>query len=255
MLAATIKEFFTQATMDLDATPQTNPLLWWLAVLIQTEVLDDQTRWCVAQLQDNLEFPQKLEAIDYYARALVLECAFYDWINDTSLQNGSQAQKEKIVQSLDQVSLDWVDEDRERPLMDFQEDTRDMASAEWQLCAAYIRPVLMKWLSERTVGPLSIVGKLHRGESVFCSPRKRFGVRLMIYEDYTTDPRVSVCYPALVGTYVTIQEANKAAQKYLQEEIGPKQDARKWDEVYETDGKIRIRAIYHDDANDARAIV
>jgi hypothetical protein len=47
-LAATVKEFFGQAVMDTGATPQTNVLLWWLAILIQTEVLDNQPHWCVA---------------------------------------------------------------------------------------------------------------------------------------------------------------------------------------------------------------
>jgi hypothetical protein len=253
-LAATVKEFFAQAVMDTSATPKTNLLLWWLAVLIQTEVLDNQPRWYVAQLLDNLEFPQKLEAIDHYARSLVLECSFYQWINDTSPVNGSQAQKEKVVQSLDRVPLDWVEQDRERPPVDFRQEALEVASAEWQLCTAYIRPILVKWLRERTVGPMSVVIELRRGGLVPLPPRKHFGVKMKIYEDYTTDPRMSVCYPALVGTWATIKQANKAARECLQEELGPKQEARKWDEVYETGGRVRIRAIYRDDANDAKAI-
>lgn len=63
-----VKEFFTLVIMDANATPRTNPLLWWLAMLIQTEVLDHQPRWQLEGVQDHLDLPSKLEAIDHYAR-------------------------------------------------------------------------------------------------------------------------------------------------------------------------------------------
>ena len=43
--AETVKEFFTLAIMDTEARPTNNPLVWWLAVLIHTEVLDNQPHW------------------------------------------------------------------------------------------------------------------------------------------------------------------------------------------------------------------
>jgi hypothetical protein len=101
---------------------------------------------------------------------------------------------------------------------------------------------------------MSVVIQLRRAGLVPHSSSKRFGVKVEICEDYTTHPRMGVCYPALVGERATIKQANTAAREYLRDELGPEQQARKWDEVYETGGRVRIRAIYRDDANDAKAI-
>ncbi|KAA8648371.1 hypothetical protein EYZ11_007325 [Aspergillus tanneri] len=93
-------------------------------------------------------------------------------------------------------------------------------------------------------GLMSIVIKLHRGKSVLFTQKKQYCVKVVIYEDYRVDPLVADCYPALVATKAIIKNANQAAREYLQEELGPKHVARKWDEVYETGEKIRIRAVY-----------
>ncbi|RHZ49401.1 uncharacterized protein CDV56_106182 [Aspergillus thermomutatus] len=103
--------FFVKMIKDATATPHTNPLVWWLAVLIQTEVLGDQPRWKLAGLQDTLSFSPKLEAIDHYARVLVLEDAFYRG-------DLSPAEKEDLQDSLNQVSISWIDQDAERPPVD-----------------------------------------------------------------------------------------------------------------------------------------
>jgi hypothetical protein len=57
----TVKEFFTLVIMDANATPQTSPLLWWLAMLVQTEVLGHPPSWQLEGLQPHLDLPGQLE--------------------------------------------------------------------------------------------------------------------------------------------------------------------------------------------------
>ncbi|KAL4913992.1 hypothetical protein BDW62DRAFT_205040 [Aspergillus aurantiobrunneus] len=82
-------------------TPQTNPLLWWLAVLVQIEVLDDQPRWLLAALRDTLDFMQKLEAIDHYARVTVLETSFFEWIHRGGSHAATEKEKDSVIALLD----------------------------------------------------------------------------------------------------------------------------------------------------------
>jgi hypothetical protein len=77
---------------------------------------------------------------------------------------------------------------------------------------------------------------------------------LEIYEAFSTDPCIADCYPARVDVKSTIKKANTAARKYLRDEFGSKRDAQMWHEVYHDDGRVRIRAVYQDFANDAKAI-
>ncbi|GIK07211.1 hypothetical protein Aspvir_002867 [Aspergillus viridinutans] len=247
--------FFVKIIKDATATPHTNPLVWWLAVLIQTEVLDDQPRWTVADFQDTLSFSQKLAAIDHYARILVLEDAFYRWIEIPG--NISPAEKKKLQDSLDQVSISWIDQDAERPPVDplaMVRSFRQMASPEWRAYTEYIEPIFAEWLTGQSTGPMSTVILLLHGKLNTPSYRKVYKVKMQIEEDFSVDPMMAACYPAEVETRATIEQANKEARRCIRDELGPKYASLKWDEVYDTSGMIRIRAIYRDEANDARAL-
>jgi len=252
--AQTVKEFFTIVIMDADATPKTNPLLWWLAILIQTEVLETQPRWEIAEIRDMLDFPGKLEAIDHYSRVLILDYAYHHWMYDKSPQGAPDSVKIKVTESLDAISIDWVDQDQERPHVDLLEEIRMYPSSAWTLCHSYIDPILTQWLTDQSTGPICDVIKLRRKKLVLFKQRKRYCIKLEIYEDFTTDPCIADCYPARVVTKMTVDEANKAARKALRDELGGKNDARLWHEVYDGDGRVRIRAVYKDLGNNAKAI-
>ena len=240
--------------LDSDATPTNNPLLWWLVVLIQTEVMDNQPRWEVEGVQKTLDFSQKLEALDHYTRVLILDYAYHAWMNDHSSGGASQSDKEKITKYLDTVSLEWVAQDQERPQLSYIEEFKLSNSWEWIQCSSYIHPILAQWLTDRSRGPMSDIIKLRRRKLVLFKQQRRYCVKMEIHEDFTTDPRIADCYPAHVATKSTIEKANQAAQNALMDELGGKPDARIWHEVYEDDGRVRIRAVYKDSANNAKAI-
>jgi hypothetical protein len=154
---------------------------------------------------------------------------------------------------LDAVSLDWVDQDQERPLVNFWAEFDASLSAAWTLCYSYINPILTNWLTDQTPGPICDVIKLRQGKLVLLQ-HLRYRVMLEIYEGFTTDPCIADCYPAHIATKSTNKQANMSARKSLGDELGEKTDARMWHEVYHDDGRVRIRAVYQDSANNAKAI-
>jgi hypothetical protein len=173
---------------------------------------------------------------------------------DQSPQGASQSDKIKVTESLDTVSLDWVDQDQERPPVDFWEDFRASSSPAWSSCYSYIDPILTNWLTDHTPGPICDVIKLRQGKLVLFQQRQRYCVKMEIYENFTTDPCIADCYPARITARSTIEQANQAARESLGDELGQKEDARIWHEVYHDDGRVRIRAVYQDEANNAKAI-
>jgi hypothetical protein len=247
--------FFVKVIKDPTATPHTNPLAWWLAVLIQTEVLDDQPRWEVAALKDTLSFSQKLEAIDHYARVLILEDSFYRWVY---MPGGEpRAERIKVQDSLNQVDIGWVDQDAERPPVDdlgMLESHRQVGSPEWKAYTEYIGPIFHEWLTDQTKGPMSTVIRLLHKKLGPPSYKKVYRVMMQIEENFTVDPTIADCYPAEEQTTATIEQANKVARRCIREELGSKSDSVKWDEVYDTRGMVRVRAIYRNEFDDARAV-
>jgi hypothetical protein len=243
-----IEEIFMAAITDANATANTNPLLWWLAVIIQTEVLGNQSR---LEVDDRLDFLGKLEAIDHYSRALVLNFAFNSWLGE---KGTSQADKEKVIRALDSVSLDWVDQDQE-PQINPMDNSEMVNSQAWQSCSSYINAIFDRWLTDHSSGPICDVTKLRR--RTLAPPVEqvtRYCVKMEIYEDFTLDPCIADCYPAYITKKPTVELANTAARKALEDELGPREDAYMWNEAVGSDGMIRIRAVYLDDANNAKAI-
>ncbi|KAF4169695.1 hypothetical protein CNMCM6936_006854 [Aspergillus lentulus] len=239
--------FFVKMVKDATATTHTNPLAWWLAVLIQTEVLDDQPRWTGAGVQDTLSFAQKLEAIDHYARVLVLEDAIYRG-------DLSPNQKEDLQSSLNQVTISWIDQDAERPAVDPRQALFESVSHKWRTYTEYMRPIFAEWLTGQSPGPMSTVILFLHGKLETPWYKKVYIVKMQIEEVFSIDPMMAACYPAEVDTKATIEEANTAARMCIRDELGPKNASLKWDEVFDGSGMIRIRAIYRDEANDARAV-
>ncbi|PKX91200.1 uncharacterized protein P174DRAFT_395145 [Aspergillus novofumigatus IBT 16806] len=214
---------------------------------LKTEVLDDQPRWTVAGLQDTTSFSQKLEAIDHYARVLVLEDAIYRG-------DLSPAQKEDLQNSLNQVSISWIDQDAERPAVDLRQTLLDSVSHKWRTYTEYMRPIFAEWLTGQSTGPMSTVILFLHGKLETPSYNKVYKVKMQIEEYFSIDPMMAACYPDEVGTTATIEEANKEARRCIRDDFGPKKAALNWDEVYDERGMIRIRAIYRDETNDARAV-
>ncbi|KAJ9640280.1 hypothetical protein H2199_005819 [Coniosporium tulheliwenetii] len=238
-----IEEFFLTAIMDPNPTPTTNPLLWWLVVLIQSEVLENQARLPIPDLVDHLDFPAKLEALDHYSRALILDHAFQSWCNLRPPLTPKSEWKEEVVRTLDKVSLDWVDEDRDPPSATIGDHNRLLDSPAWSLCCSHINHSFDQWLTDSSSGPMREIINLSQGtlpqrsEEREMRPERveeqRFCYRAMMHitEYFTIDPVVADCYPAHITTRGTAELVNTAAREALECEFGSKSEAYQWDEV------------------------
>lgn len=81
-----------------------------------------------------------------------------------------------------------------------------------------------------------------------------YKVKRQVEEDFSLDPMMAICCPHEVDTQTKIEEANKEARECICNELGPKKASLNW-EVCDKSRIIRIRAVYRDEANDARVVV
>lgn len=80
-VAGMVDEFFLLVLRDPTPTARANPLLWWIAIHVHCEIEHPQPRLSILGLEDKLDFPTKLEALDHYARVLIFHCTFIAWAN------------------------------------------------------------------------------------------------------------------------------------------------------------------------------
>ena len=110
-----VEEFLFLVIRDPHPTSRTNPLLWWIAVLIHAEVNDPQPRLPSPGLEDTLSFSTKLEALDHYARVFVFHQNFMHWTSRPGTFQPLPTWKHEVPLCVDAANISWVDRDREMP--------------------------------------------------------------------------------------------------------------------------------------------
>jgi hypothetical protein len=179
--------FLVRVVTEDSATARTNPIVWWLVVLIQTEVVESQPVWTVAELKDELDFPHKVQAIDHYRRILILDIGYSQWIRDRSPQWGGEDEKQDMRESLNEVNLDWIDQDQDRlqmNMIDNYQELRQYHSPVWTMCMSCMYAFLSKWLRDETIGPMADVIRLHLEKLVLFRLQTRYAVKAEIYEGF-----------------------------------------------------------------------
>ena len=121
---------------------------------------------------------------------------------------------------------------------------------------------LLEWLTDRTTSPMADVIRLQLKQLILVEQRARYTVEVRhathsrdVGDD--SDMSSSLLFPNGLGTdevYDTVEEVNKEAKSWVKFEIeGITEDAEvewqtttatKSNEIYDTTGKIRIRAVY-----------
>jgi hypothetical protein len=206
-------------------------------------------------MEDVLDFPGKLEALNHYARVLTLQVAFQSWLN---LKPPAPSEwKVEVTQGLDKRSMEWVDEDQERPQANSWDEELMVMSPAWQSCISHVQDFVHEWLVLGSRGPMHEILRLRqasRGEATAEKvARLEYRVMMQIYENFTRSPVICDIYPYLCATKKTVEEANRAARRALTGELGSKKDAWQWDEMLRADGTTKIRAVFLDLANNAKA--
>ena len=100
-----------------------------------------------------------LEAINHYARVLVLDLMVHTWkpADYQSTFFGSESKtKSHVISWIDDKARDlsWVDEDTERPAIPVDYEEAELADPAWQECLAYLQGLGHAWLVDDTRGPL-----------------------------------------------------------------------------------------------------
>jgi hypothetical protein len=261
-----IEAFILGALKDAAPTVKTNPLLWWLAFLVQTEVIEPQPRVLVDGLVDTLDFYAKLEALDHYSRVLLLDHSFRSWCYASPSLAPKREWVQDVVTTLDRVSIHWIDEDKEPPSSN--EDDRNLTpnSPGWIACLDHIVPILDDWLGETSAGPMREITRLRRriipdrvqevqNEELESNDQLRYKLMVQIVEGFTSDAWINDCYPMVIATIKSLEFAKAKALSYIKNEFGRQEDAYRWEEVTEDVNMFTIRAIYMNMGNDAKVTV
>ncbi|EXJ93251.1 hypothetical protein A1O3_01808 [Capronia epimyces CBS 606.96] len=117
--------------IDPRPTPSTNPLLWWLIVLVQSAMGPLQQYDCISrgQFQENIlpmdiDVRTRVEAVQLYAKVLILNRAFRKWgppNRDWILEVGND---------LNMVDTMWLNEDTDQRPPE-ERDSRTCDSKAW----------------------------------------------------------------------------------------------------------------------------
>ena len=144
--------------MQENPTPQNNPLLFWVALCLQTEEFGNQQRLEINghESKDEFTMKEKLEALVHYARVFIMDHAYQSWLlSDSVPQEGKIA----LETALSSDRWDWINHGLPRPA-DQQGDPADFAQPHWQAFKTHFEALHSKWLVKGSNSPISIILEL-----------------------------------------------------------------------------------------------
>lgn len=280
-ISGAAKEIFVNAIMDPDPSPHTNPILWWLFI-----INDSQPELPIGGLDKHfvpdLSFDVQLEAFNHYARILTLELPLHDW---ESLKTSNPVLADEFLRTKDAIfafvhskSEHWIDEDDNRNFQLLLYEKFHMDSPAWQHIRKLLHSLVDAWLVHDCYGPVrEILGfldgvavnrerrqalVLSGTQPVSSSQADQYHVIVQCWNIYTVRldgdsrntgmPITSKPHPQ--GVYTSAIEANEEARRAIAAKFGPRSYAKRWNEHLRDDGTVRIRAIYIDLADNAKIV-
>ena len=141
-----INSFCLNIIMHQDATWNTNPLLFWVALLLQTEEFGDQPRLEFGDLRDELTMREKLEALVHYARVFIIDHAFTTW----QLSDSVPQEWKKAVQT-------EVNSEMRRSDAKNKGDPADFDQPHWQSFKDHFDGFRVKWLTKDSTTPIGVI--------------------------------------------------------------------------------------------------
>jgi hypothetical protein len=132
-----VAELVTHLITDPAATFRTNPLLWWVGVLVQSSLQTDgddyisRGRFNLNILTMDMDIEERLEALLHYSKVFVLDHSMKTW-------KTSARRMDEVRASMAAVDLEWLNaDDDQRPAA--SADTRTCQSAEWKDVVEHVR--------------------------------------------------------------------------------------------------------------------
>lgn len=287
------KDFFILALTDPKPSPRTNPILWWLAVLIHNGDVDLLPGMPIAGIRKssarNVDLNNKLEALDDFARVLILEVLMHTWIPSDmghrvswppSGRTHPSAMKQQVLTFLEHAQAAGVYQDHEIcPAL--QKDARELSGPAWQECIAHLQTLIDKWLTTDTLGPMREIlshskgmlpdrtyedqpnlSKSSNGASPECTD-ERYEVMIEVWANFTDtrgDPDAGFGRATTTGAYsiesdTDLVGANRAAREVIELEFGGQKEANMWMEHVREDGTVRIMALFVDERRNSKVNV
>jgi hypothetical protein len=140
---------------DPTATFRTNPLLWWVGVLVQSALQTDgddyisRGRFDLNILTMDMDIQERLEALLHYSKVFVLDCSMNSW-------ETSASQIDEVHASMAAVDMEWLDaDDDQRPAA--SADKRTCRSVAWKDMVKHVRGKSKAFLGDQ---PTTVAGQL-----------------------------------------------------------------------------------------------
>ena len=286
------KDFFILAVTDPKPSPRTNPILWWLTAVINNKWLINGPLEMAIEGVDkdsvqNLYLEGKFEALDYFARVLILEVSIHTWTPSDmyrriswppSYRLQTSAMKQQILTFLDRTDATRTYRDKKMLGTLSQNDDRILNTPAWRECIAHLETLIDDWLANHARGPMCEILSLSRGELPIrtyedlvklpkCwtgTSRKsldgRYEVMIEIWANFTDIMgahdggfgRAMTAGAHRIESATDLAGANQAAREVIEEEFGTEKDARLWMECVREDGTVRVIAVFVDEMHNSK---
>jgi hypothetical protein len=121
---AAVEELVTELITDPKATFRTNPLLWWIGILVQSSLQTDgvdyisRGRFDLNILTMDMDIEERLEALLHYSKVFVLDHSMKTW-------KTSATQMDEVRASMAAIDMEWLNAD---------DGQRPAASADMRTC-------------------------------------------------------------------------------------------------------------------------
>lgn len=281
------RQVFLKAIMDR-GSPKTNPMLWWLVVLIKSELLVSRLEFPAGGSEKHsipaLSFDGQLKALNHYARVLTLESFLQDWKSLGTTRHGFEGDllrtRDEICAFVQGKSGHWIDEADDRTFQRLLSEKSNMNSQAWRHILGLLHSLVDAWLVQDCYGPVREIMHLLDGRPVprgderyqdlvlsgtqpSSSPQlDQYQVITQCWEFYTERQRRDgrkvetpiTSSQCLQSVYRSAMEANEKARDTIAAIVGQRFYAKRWDEQLRDDGTVQIRAVYVDPLNNAKIV-
>jgi hypothetical protein len=163
LLEAAVQGLCLEMIMVHEPTTTTNPLLWWMAVLVHSSLtplepeMDDyisRGKFHLNILPMDIDVRTRIEALHHYAKVLLLDHIFSTW-------KTSQARLQEVQRELNVVSNEWLNaETDQRPPV--EDDLRTCQSAAWRSLLNHLTTESDKYLGGQDGTVLGVARALLR---------------------------------------------------------------------------------------------
>jgi hypothetical protein len=159
---AAVEELVTELITDPKATFRTNPLLWWIGILVQSSLQTDgidyisRGRFDLNILTMDMDIEERLEALLHYSKVFVLDHSMKTW-------KTSATQMDEVRASMAAIDMEWLNaDDGQRPAA--SADMRTCQSAAWKDIVKHIRAQSKAFLGDQHKTVAKQLRVLLRGE-------------------------------------------------------------------------------------------